>query len=257
LLVVLLAAILIGFQRFRKMTDENLSVITNTWVNSIPIKSQRPVTQTEFSQPPGDVEFQALSTHTVKSEVTPIISKTTVLITTPEAITELPALPAPLSFTATTAIETSPASIPTRAIVLTKWEKSWFVEIYTDCKFPDTVCWKWENPPRGYNAVNTLLSEENMYIDPAWNNPHLIFWHNYTLQGTFALSARVDNQWQYLMVLSEKSQSHGWKKETLDLSLYKGKHILLKFSEETGTWSLQVQPNQWYIQDIQIVPNYP
>jgi hypothetical protein len=46
-----------------------------------------------------------------------------------------------------------------------------------------------------------------------------------------------------------------WASDAIDLRPYKGKEIVIRFSA-TGKWTASYDGTSWYLENIQILPNY-
>jgi len=184
----------------------------------------------------------------------------------PEATT--PPLPSPTEAATQPVIPTNmpepsftPTTQPVESIQLEDWKLYSFIPINSGCKFDEEPCWLlklsgsglWKNndPVEG-----TMTTRETTFIDPTWENPALVFWHNF---GSNAFDRRVnlqiDGKWSG--VQQTRQNTAGWAREVIDLKDYKGKNINVSFlSSIVVSW---LTPNinvLWYIQDVQIVPNY-
>jgi hypothetical protein len=112
-----------------------------------------------------------------------------------------------------------------------------------------------------------LISESGILIDPEWENPYFVFQNKHRFLGNANIMVKVEGQWEYLNIY-EKGTQDVWKKEFFDLSKYAGKNILFLFSVDCGGLSGggggggfllgggYEYTNEWYLQDIQIVPNF-
>lgn len=157
---------------------------------------------------------------------------------------------------ATAVIPTTPAPTPTQeasptpaVITLTEWKAVSFLHMPEGCRSNGLPCWKSNDRAAiGYDDV-TLTSQESILVDPGWSKPYLLFWHQYDLDGSANVSVKTSAGWQYLKLYSRGRKY--WAQESLDLSKYKGQEIIIKFTLEPFH-----RVSTWFIEDIQIVPEY-
>jgi hypothetical protein len=197
-------------------------------------------------------------------------------------------LPSP---TSTPTTPSTPTPLP--AILLTNWRVVNFVEITSGCLFPDAQCWQTavarqhnklddhfsasdygrsSAPVSSITAERTqssLTSQASLLIDPAWKDPHLVYWYDNQLNGDFFVTAKVDqagqaSHWDSLAVHSFRGQSTvslRWNTGALGLNRYKGQKILINFDVElirppNMSGDLQVARNKLHLQNILIAPDY-
>jgi hypothetical protein len=144
-------------------------------------------------------------------------------------------------------------------ILLLNWDQNYFVPLSTGCQVADSPCWKADDDPdKHFGGTLTLVSEDTVFIDPEWPNPYLVFWHKYDFSRSSNVAVMFKGQWEYLKVYG-KGQS-GWTHEALELDKYIGDTVLIQFAtagRKPYVWPHPAEPkNEWYIQEVQIVPDY-
>jgi hypothetical protein len=145
------------------------------------------------------------------------------------------------------------------SVSLVNWDQNYFVPISTGCPVEDSPCWKADDDSdKHFGGTLSLVCEDTVFIDPEWPNPYLVFWHKYDLARPANVSILFNSQWEYLKIYG-KGQSN-WSQDAFDLSKYKGDTILIQFSTDGRApyvWPHPAPPkNDWYIQYVQIVPDY-
>jgi hypothetical protein len=118
-------------------------------------------------------------------------------------------------------------------------------------------CWE------GSGTELSLELEEPIQVDASWSRPHLVFSHTYVFQADANIYVNASGRWEVLRIYP-KGEGR-WTDVALDLTKYKGKEILLKFtivgptSSPGGVWWRPDKPapnSRWSIQNIRLVPNY-
>jgi hypothetical protein len=97
-----------------------------------------------------------------------------------------------------------------------------------------------------------MTTQKPLLIDPAWDNPHLVFSHRYVMDQNATIYVKADGGWEVLWSFPS-GQSSVWVPFKVDLGEYKGKQVLLQFSLFGCSG---ICTNEWYIRDPKIVPNY-
>lgn len=197
-------------------------------------------TQNAHSPTPGDTPLPSpgpSSTFTPTIASPEIITPTQVTTSTPEAA---------LTSTA-----------PPSTLLLTEWSLQGFISNIKDCDDPAQPCWGvLQTPP------SAMLSSQAVYIDPAWQNPHLLFRHKYHLflkvwrghpnQLTGYASIKIGEKWKMLRAYTGTTN---WESAALPLLDYKGVEITVRFATEYDqNWDFP--GGYWYIQEVQIVPDF-
>ena len=206
----------------------------------------------------------------------------TATATATAAPTQTP-LPSP-----TSSPTTPPTPTPLPVIPLTDWMVGNFIEIHSGCLFSDTQCWQTiagrdkiksaGSSGHGHNAgiraitqtsQSSLTSQASLLIDPAWNNPHLIYWYDNQINGVIYVLAKVENAaqasiWETLVSHSFTGQNPAnqkWNVDALDLNRYKGQMVIISINADItvppnkfGTLPLAI--DKWHLQKILILPDY-
>lgn len=145
-----------------------------------------------------------------------------------------------LAFTQSSQTSTQPAvqtletgSVELNSFYVYNW--SWINSPYS-CRDPNTGCWVYLN----YKAPGWAVSQQSVTIDPKWKNPTLVFWTKYYTARivNFAyVEVQVDGsrQWDRLKVFT--GSKNWWHQETINLSAYSGKKIIVKFYAEPNIYS--------------------
>ncbi len=109
-------------------------------------------------------------------------------------------------------------TLTTSSILLQEWSKQIFVGIPSGCENSDTTCWKgscyrvskkhhgiiewgWKiskNPVEKKEVPMMLIGKTEVFIDPGWESPYLVFWNKYRFLGNANIMVKVDRQWQYI-----------------------------------------------------------
>lgn len=196
------------------------------------------------------------------------LSEATATSLAPEATATLPPSPEPTEAATQPVIPTNtlePSSTPTTlaplSLQLTDWKYVAFIPVSSGCKLDDVPCWLLKLSGSGMwkstaPTEGTMTTASPAYIDPAWANPALIYWHNFQTKGFgYRVSLQIDGRWSD--VRRSDTPTSGWVQEVIDLKSYKGSEININFSSTVVV--AFVTPNlsvTWYIQDVQIVPDY-
>lgn len=166
--------------------------------------------------------------------------------------------PAPtLAPSDTPAAPTSAPAAP-EEIAITEWKLNFFNPINSGCKIPNTGCWAMNDDFKKHSGNElSLVSKVPVLIDPSWPRPYLVFWHKYTFQKTARVDISGNGTWSTMLILNQQKSSDIWKPGAIDLSLFKGKEILVNFAAE-GKWLAHpsIPGSDWIINDVRIVPNY-
>jgi len=177
-------------------------------------------------------------------------SPTTIEVATQPIISTSPAEPS-----------STPTSLAPQSIQLTDWEYIAFRPINSGCKLDDAPCWLLRMSGSGMwkstaPTEGTMTTQSPIFIDPAWGNPALVFWHNFQTKGFgYRVNLQIDRQWSE--VRRGDAPTTGWVQEVINLKDYKGENLSFNFTSTVVVRFLT--PNisvNWYIQDVQIVPDY-
>ncbi|MEW5873414.1 MAG: hypothetical protein AB1894_29405 [Chloroflexota bacterium] len=164
---------------------------------------------------------------------------------------------APTQAAISTPEATLTSSAPPAAILLTEWSLQGFISDIQDCYDPDQACWGVLQTP-----ASAMVSSQAVYIDPAWQNPYLVFRHKYHLflktwrghpnQLTGYASVQIDGKWKMLRAYTG---TQNWEMASLPLLDYQGSEIIVRFATEYDqNWDFP--GGYWYFQEIQIVPDF-
>jgi serine/threonine-protein kinase len=183
---------------------------------------------------------------------------------TRQAATDTPAAAAPSQTVAaavTTAAPAEPsattAASPTTAasldeVAITEWGMSYFGELRNGCKEHPALCFSlkdnYKDTQSGVNAV--LVSEEEVLIDPSWPSPHLVFLTQRKLPHHATLEIGAGGEWTTIHTFPTNESP--WREEFFDLSRYKGKEILVRFSSYINGFP----QSDWLLENVRIVPAY-
>jgi len=143
-------------------------------------------------------------------------------------------------------------------IALTEWQRTAFTLMNSGCKVGDAACYKGGHPADNSVTDMIMTSINPITVDPNWKNPYLVFWHKYNVEQPAYVNIGIGSQWKPLK--SFQGQATGWIQSFIDLNKYKGKDILIQFTAPafapTKSWWKDAPMNDWYLNDIHIVPNY-
>jgi hypothetical protein len=225
---------------------------------------------------------------TVLAQPTPVPTQITLPTPTSTATTTLPPTKPPLP-SPTSTPTTPPTQTPLPVIFLTDWRLGNFIEIPEGCLFEGTTCWQTVvseerlklNSKMGrhflgsskkqisQSSESSLTSRSSFLVDPAWNNPYLVYWYDNQINGDIYITAKVDQGaqaaiWETLANHSFTGQSQAnknWKIDTLDLSKYRGQKIFISLYADIILPPAQNGPlpnaiNKWHVQKILILPDY-
>jgi serine/threonine protein kinase len=144
------------------------------------------------------------------------------------------------------------------SLLITDWKQGFFAQLSSGCKITGTPCWVSDDDFQKHNGSNMVLtSRERVLIDPDWPHPYLIFWHKYHFEVSASVSVEINGTWEDLELYGKGTE--GWKQAYFDLSKYKGEQVLIRFSAATARWGsfLHNPPKtEWFLQEIQIIPDY-
>jgi serine/threonine protein kinase len=162
-----------------------------------------------------------------------------------------------IKFVSATFVPTRQPTPTSQVVMLTEWETIGFMKVSNGCNssLPQPVCW------RTTGNEGTLLSNI-VYIDPSWKHPYLVYWQKSDGKGQFSLRVQVEQTRTLLTVYSNGDNNPGrWKEEYINISKFRGQKILLKYFEECEvviafTFGPVCKSGQWYLQNIQIIPDY-
>jgi hypothetical protein len=96
-----------------------------------------------------------------------------------------------------------------------------------------------------------LTSNEPVLVGENWGQPALVFLNKRERRFEATITLIVDGKPSVVRIIP-KGAVDSWKEESIDLSPYKGKNIRVQFSCPVGMRYI----NSWFLQNIQIVPEY-
>lgn len=184
----------------------------------------------------------------------------------------LEAQAAQLTALAAQPVETQPVIIPQTQIVetpttetsasiqLTDWYgDGWTFSKSSICNDKKVGCWQ---AVMKEGQVAILTSRESVTVDPAWENPHIVFWTRY--KGMYSLTfgfAELDVETMpgYTRVMSFGGTRDYWHEVVINLNEFKDTTFKLRFYGEGQAKLWENDPAYkftWLIENVQIVPNY-
>ncbi len=175
------------------------------------------------------------------------------------ALAAQPAETQPLTVPQTPIIET-PTTETAASLQLTDWYgDGWTFINGSACNDKKLGCWQ-AIMKEGQVAI--LSSRESVTIDPAWENPAIVFWTRY--KGMYSLTfgfAELDIETRpgYTRVMSFGGSKDYWHEVVINLNEYKELTFKLRFYGEGQAKLWENDPAYkftWLIENIQIVPNY-
>ena len=135
------------------------------------------------------------------------------------------------------------------------WKLLYWFSLPNGCK-GDEPCWRTDDDYKKHlgQSPMVLASKQSYLIDPNWPKPYLVFWNKREIATPATVELIIDGT-PILVKQYPKGQSE-WSSEAIDLSRYKGKEILIRFTV-SGKWgSGRIPGSEWYLENIQIVPDY-
>jgi hypothetical protein len=213
-----------------------------------------------------------LPTSTVAAEVLPTnttLPTPTLSATSTPTFTPLPPTPTALP----TATPIPPTPVPTIApVALTEWILGYILERTSDCPVVGNVCWI--GITEGLGAHNMrMIGKQEVYVDPQWPSPYLVFWHEYKIGTDLYAEVRINTDSARNVARVYQQGTQLWVQEALDLQAYKGQTITVEFYAKDGkrkpgfknyvripgaglniTYDGKV--TAWTIQDVRIVPDF-
>ena len=201
------------------------------------------VAVTETAQKDAQATAEAASTATSQ-----VASPTATLIPTdsPEALPSL---------------TPSPAATAPDSVYFKEWSMQYFVQLSGGCKVKNALCWKTDDDySKHFGNPMIMTSKTSVLIEPSWPSPYLVFWHKRDIKHGGSLEIGLDGK--YLKVKDFSSSNSDWNRVFIKLSDYKGKELTVRFSADgmlagSGrTWSAGRQQSIWFIQEIQVIPDF-
>ncbi len=146
------------------------------------------------------------------------------------------------------------------AIPLTQFSGSgWLFVQSGQCKDRQQGCWLGTVKTAQFT---TLTGQDQVFLNPAWPFPHLVFWTRYksTYDFTFGyVELDVQGQVGYARVQSFGGTKDYWERVYIPLLDYAGNTVAVRFYFQgpDGTSAYQPSSFTWVLEDIQITPNFP
>ena len=156
------------------------------------------------------------------------------------------------------AVTPSPSEVP--PVIIIDWSTAgWTLSKSDECHKPGDMCWIGPN----YKEKCSLTSKTSVFIDPAWPRPHLVYWNRYYSEqtGNFGyIEFDVEGQAGWDRRKKIGGTDDQWHQGYVDLKDFSGKNISVRFFFEpdtrTGDLTYIYIRRTWYLQDVQVVPDY-
>ncbi|GAB4479165.1 MAG: hypothetical protein Kow0088_19820 [Anaerolineales bacterium] len=210
-------------------------------------------TQAALEQQNAQIAIQATQAalDRLKTEIASQATMAAIQITQPPTENETPPTQTP---------QLSPTVAEPEAVFLTEFSGSgWSFVKSAQCKDRQKGCWLGTVKK---TQVTTLTGKEQVFLDPAWTFPHLVFWTRY--KGFYGFTfgyVELDVQGQvgYARVQSFGGTKDYWERVYIPLQDYVGNTVAVRFYFQgpDGTSPYQPSTFTWIIEDIQITPNFP
>lgn len=139
-------------------------------------------------------------------------------------------------------------------IQILEWKMFFWFSLPNGCR-GDAPCWRTNddyNKHLGQSPME-LTSKQSYLIDPNWPKPYLVFWDR--LKNTSPASIEVISDGTPILIKEYPKGQKEWSSEAIGLSPFKGKEIFIRFTV-TGQWGSGTPGSDWYLENIQIIPNY-
>jgi hypothetical protein len=156
--------------------------------------------------------------------------------------------------------EASPTAEKPDAIPLTQFSGSgWSFIQSSQCKDRQKGCWLGTVKTTQFI---TLIGKDQVFLDPSWPFPHLVFWTRYkSFYGyTFGyVELELQGQVGYTRVQSFGGTKDYWERVYIPLLDYAGNTVMVRFYFQGPDETSADQPSSftWLLEDIQITPNFP
>ncbi len=168
--------------------------------------------------------------------------------------------PPPLVEPTIAEVQLTPTSEVPVAIPLTHFSGSgWIFTNSAQCKDRQRGCWLGTVKTAQFTTLN---GKEQVFLDPAWPFPHLVFWTRYksTYGFTFGyVELNVQEQVGFARVQSFGGTKDYWERVYIPLLDYAGNTVAVRFYFQGPDGASAYQPSSftWLLEDIQITPNFP
>jgi len=140
-------------------------------------------------------------------------------------------------------------------IQLLDWKMAFWVSIPNGCR-GKAACWKTNDDYKKHlgQSPMVLVSKQSYLIDPNWPKPYLIYLTKWKITNPATVELLIDGT--PIIVKQYPKGQNDWTTDRIDLSNYKGKEISIRFAVN-GKWgSGGIAASDWYLENIQIIPNY-
>ncbi|MCX8062963.1 MAG: hypothetical protein N3D16_10315 [Anaerolineales bacterium] len=160
----------------------------------------------------------------------------------------------------TPTVASTPTAQKPNAIPLTEFSGSgWSFVQSSQCKDRQKGCW--------LGTVKTsqfiiLTGKDQVFLDPTWPFPHLVFWTRYKSFYDFTfgyVELDIAERFGYSRVQSFGGSKDYWERIYIPLLDYVGNTVAVRFYFQGPDGSTPDQPSAftWLVEDIQITPNFP
>jgi hypothetical protein len=114
-----------------------------------------------------------------------------------------------------------------------------------------------------YHAPGWMVSQDNVYIDPSWKAPKLVYWTKYYSQKTLNyayIEIQEEGSLSWDRIKTIGGSKFYWHQVEVDLSAYSGKTITVKFYTEPNIYSRSARGNSYfnkqlfYVQGVTVNP---
>jgi len=160
----------------------------------------------------------------------------------------------------TPTIEVTPTAEKPDAIPLTQFSGSgWSFIQSSQCNDRQKGCWLGTVKTAQFITLN---GKDQVFLDPAWPFPHLVFWTRYKsyYEYTFGyVELDIQGRVGYTLVESFDGTRDYWDRVYIPLLDYVGNTVAVRFYFQGPDGTLPDQPSTftWLLEDIQITPNFP
>ncbi len=160
----------------------------------------------------------------------------------------------------TPTLQATPTEAKPEAISLSQFSGSgWSFIQSSQCKDRQKGCWLGTVKTTQFI---TLTGKDQVFLDPSWPFPHLVFWTRYkSFYGyTFGyVELDIQGGVGYTRVQSFGGTKDYWERVYIPLLDYAGNTVAVRFYFQGPDGTSPDQPSSfiWLLEDIQITPNFP
>jgi type II secretory pathway pseudopilin PulG len=153
--------------------------------------------------------------------------------------------------------QVAPTLVPASSldpIQILDWSMAFWFYLPNGCH-GSSPCWRTNDDYKKHfgGAPLVLTSKQSYLIDQNWPKPYLVFWDKQEIR--VPVTVEVVSDGTPVTLIEYPKGKKDWTDEALDLSRFKGKEIIIRFVA-TGKPYVEVPGTTWYIENIQIIPNY-